>query len=78
MIFGWSIHEKLSCSYYKKNNKAFTLTNSGKTSFFVCHIRFLSTDHKYKMNRNDIFVVRVEKDVTPLVLSGEELHEMVL
>ena len=60
-----------------KNNKAFILTNSGKTSFFVCHIRFLSTDHKYKMNRNDIFIGRVERDVAPLVLSGEELYEVV-
>ena len=35
MVFSWSIHEKLACPYYIKNNKAFTLTNSGKTYFFT-------------------------------------------
>ena len=37
MVSGLSTHEKLTCSYYMKNNKAFTLTNSGKSSFFNCH-----------------------------------------
>jgi hypothetical protein len=35
MISGWSIHGKLACSYYMENNKAFTLTNGGKASFFT-------------------------------------------
>jgi hypothetical protein len=61
-----------------KNNKAFTLINSDKTSYFVCHIRFLPTDHKYKMNRNDFFVGKVERNVAPLASSGEELYEVVL
>jgi hypothetical protein len=34
MVSSWSTHEKLTCSYCMKNNKVFTLTNSGKTSFF--------------------------------------------
>ena len=32
----------------------------------------------YKNNINDFFIGRVEKDVTPLHLSGEELHDVVL
>ena len=35
MVSGWSMHENLTCSYCKENNKAFTLTNDGKTSFFI-------------------------------------------
>jgi len=35
MTSGWSTHEKLACSYYIKNNKAFTLANDGKMSFFI-------------------------------------------
>jgi hypothetical protein len=31
----------------------------------------------HRKNINDIFVGRVEKDVAPLHLSGEELHDMV-
>jgi hypothetical protein len=34
MVFGWSTHGKLACPYYIENNKAFTLTNGGKASFF--------------------------------------------
>ena len=49
MVSSWSTHEKLACPCYKKNNKAFTLTNNGKTSFFFiatngsCH-RITSTE----------------------------------
>jgi hypothetical protein len=35
MVSSWSTYGKLTCSYYMKNNKAFTLTNKGKTSFFT-------------------------------------------
>jgi hypothetical protein len=61
-----------------ENNKAFTLTNGGKASFFYCHRRFLPPNHRYKKNRKDFFVGRVEKDVTPPRLSGEELFDVVL
>jgi hypothetical protein len=60
-----------------ENNKAFTLTNSGKT-FFFCHQWFLPTDHKYRKNINDFFIDRVEKDVASLLPLGEELYDVVL
>ena len=34
MVSGWSTHEKLSCPYYMKINKAFTLIKDGKIYFF--------------------------------------------
>jgi len=34
MVSGWSTHEKLACPYCMENNKASTLTNGGKASFF--------------------------------------------
>jgi hypothetical protein len=36
----------------------------------------LPTDHRYKKNRNDFFIDRVEKNVAPLYLSGEELCDV--
>jgi len=60
-----------------ENNKAFTLANGGKTSFFDCHRRFLPLNHKYRNNRKDFFIGRVEKDVASPRLSGEELHDVV-
>jgi len=77
MVSSWRIHGKLACPYCMENNKAFTLTNNGKTSFFYCHQRFLPTDHRFKKNRNDFFVGRVERDVAPLSFSSEELYNMV-
>ena len=66
------------CPYCIENNKAFTLANRGKASFFDYHRRFLPLNHRYRKNRKDFFVGRVEKDVASLRLSGEELHDVVL
>ena len=74
----WTINDfpayKMGCM---ENNKAFTLTNGGKMSFFDCYHRFLPMNHMYIKNRNDFFVGRVEKDVAPPHISGEKLHDMV-
>jgi len=78
MVSGWSMHEKLAYPYCMENNKAFTLTNGGITFFFYCHCRFLPSNHKYKKNTNDFFVGRVENNVAPPHLSGEELDDVVL
>jgi hypothetical protein len=76
MVSSWSTHGKLACLYYMENNKAFTLTNEGEASFFYCHCRFLPSNHRYRKNRNNFFVGRVEKDVAPPHLSGEELLDV--
>jgi hypothetical protein len=34
-------------------------------------------EHKYKKNKNDFFVGRVERDVVPSLPSGEELYDVV-
>jgi len=77
MVSSWSMHEKLACPYCMENNKTFMLTNGGKASFFYCHRHFLPLNHRYRKNRNDFFVGRVEKDVAPPSLSGEELFDVV-
>jgi hypothetical protein len=41
-ISSWITHEKLACSYCIENNKAFTIINGGKTSFFI------ATDDSYQ------------------------------
>jgi hypothetical protein len=61
-----------------ENKKAFMLTNGGKAYFFDCHRRFLPPNHRYRKNKKDLFVGRVEKDVAPLRLSSEELFDVVL
>jgi hypothetical protein len=67
MVSSWSTHGKLACPYCMENNKAFTLINGGKASFFYYHRRFLPPNHRYRKNRKDFFVGRVEKDVAPRV-----------
>jgi hypothetical protein len=60
-----------------ENNKAFILANGGKVSFFYCHCRFLPLNHRYRKNKKDFFIGRVEKDVASSRLFGEELHDVV-
>jgi hypothetical protein len=67
MLSGWSTHGKLVCPYCIENNKAFTLANRGKASFFYCHRRFLPLNNRYRKNRKDFFVGRVKKDVASCV-----------
>jgi hypothetical protein len=38
----------------------------------------LPTDHKYKKNKKNFFIGRVERDIAPLLLSGEEFDYVVL
>ena len=77
MLFRWSTHGKLACPYCMENNKAFTLTNRGKTLFFLLSLSFLATESQVQKNKKDFFVGRVEKDVASPCLSGEELHDVV-
>jgi protein-arginine kinase activator protein McsA len=77
MLSDRNTHEKLTCPYCMENNKAFTLVNRGKASFFDSHRRFLPLYHRYRKNRKDFFVGKVEKDVASPRLSGEELHDVV-
>jgi hypothetical protein len=37
----------------------------------------LPHNHRYRKNKKDFFIGRVEKDVAPPCLSGEELHDVV-
>jgi len=53
------------------------LTNRGKPSFFYRDRRFLPTNHRYRKNKKYFFVSKVEKDVAPSRLSGEELYDVV-
>jgi len=77
MISDWSIYEKFICLYCIKNNKAFTLINDDKASFFGCYRRFLLSHYRYRNNKNDFLECKFERDVTPLILLGEELYDMV-
>ena len=60
-----------------KNNRAFTLTNGDKIFFVNYHWQFLLTNQKFRKNIKDFFVGKVERDVAPLLLSSEELYDIV-
>ena len=60
-----------------ENNKVFTLANRCKASFFYFHHRFLPLNHRYRKNKKDFFIGKVEKDVASQCLSDEELHHIV-
>ena len=58
-----------------ENNKAFTLINSGKISFFL--LPLVPTNHKYWKNKKNFFVNKVEGDVASPIPSSEELYDVV-
>ena len=45
--------------------------------YYYCHWRFLPIDHKYKKNKNDFFIGRVENDVALPVPSKEEMYDVI-
>jgi len=65
MVSGWSTYGKLACPYCMENNKAFTLRNEVKASFFYYHHHFLPPNHRYRKNRKDFFVGKVERMSPP-------------
>ena len=77
MFSGWSTYGKFVCLYCMENNKVFTLVNGGKVFFFDCYRRFLLFNYRFRKNRKDFFVGRVEKDVVFPRFSGEELYYVV-
>ena len=53
------------CLYYIENNEVFTLTNDGGKALFFF---YQNPTDKYKKNKKNFFIGRVERYVTPLVL----------
>ena len=52
--------------------------NGGKDFFFYFHCKSLSSHHLYRNNIKKFLEGEAERDITPLVLSGEELYDVVL
>jgi len=65
MVSSWSTHGKLACSYCMENNKAFTLTNGGKASFFYCHCRFLLLNHMYRKTERISLLAELKRMLHP-------------
>jgi hypothetical protein len=55
MISGWSTHGKLKCPYCMESNKVFTLTNKGKTSFFLLSLAFLDNGSHVQKEKKAFF-----------------------
>jgi hypothetical protein len=55
MVFGWSMHGKLACPYCMNNNKAFTITNGGKASFFLLSSSFRATESQVQKEQKEFF-----------------------
>ena len=53
MVSGWTMHEKLACPYRIEHNKAFTLTNDGKT-FYLLLLRVLANQSQVQKEQKRI------------------------
>jgi hypothetical protein len=66
----WSTHEKLTCSYCMENNKAFTLTNKGKTSFFLLPSVLLDNGSQVQKEKKMIFyLAELKRMLHPYIFS---------
>lgn len=54
MLSGWNTHKKMSCPYCMNHTKSFTLSHGRKPCFFDCHCLFLSVDHLFRRNRDNL------------------------
>jgi hypothetical protein len=54
-------------------NKAFTLKNGGKNSWFDSHRRFIPHNHAFRKSKKGFTKDRVVKDDPPPILTGEEI-----
>jgi len=58
-----------------ENNKAFTLTNRDRASFFLLSPAFLANGSRVQKEHKELFYFdRVEKDVAPPCIFSEELY----
>jgi hypothetical protein len=77
MISSWSTHEKLTCTSIWKITRLSRYKVVAKLLFFYCHRWFLPTNYKYRKNRNEFFIGKVERDVVPPLPLSEELYDVV-
>jgi Transposase family tnp2/Domain of unknown function (DUF4218)/Transposase-associated domain len=74
MLSGWSTAGQKACPICMERSDAFTLTKSGKQSWFDNHRKFLENDHPLRRNKRKFRKNRtVTKDLPPHVRSGEEI-----
>ena len=77
MLSGWSTIGQLACPYYMGHSEAFTLSNSGKQSWFDTHRKFLPADHIFQRNRYAFRKNMVVTTTTPPILSGNEILHLI-
>ncbi|KAK6128488.1 hypothetical protein DH2020_037772 [Rehmannia glutinosa] len=73
MLSGWSTAGRLACPYCMESSDAFTLSKSGKQSWFDNHRKFLSSDHTFRRNKNSFLKNKTITKVAPSVRSGVQI-----
>ena len=74
------MHEKLACLYCMENNKAFTLTNGGKSSFLTITVVFCHQIIGTERTKRISLLAKLKRMLPPPPprLSSEELHDVAL
>ena len=77
MLLGWSTTGQLACPYCMGHSEAFTLSKSGKQSWFDTHRKVLPVDHIFQRNRNAFRKNMVVTATTPSILNGNEILHLI-
>ena len=73
MLSRWSTAGRLACPYCMGHSEAFTLSKSGKQSWFDTHHKFLPANHIFQRNRYVFHKNMVVTAMTPPILSGNKI-----
>ncbi|CAH9097537.1 unnamed protein product [Cuscuta europaea] len=77
MLSGWSTHGLMGCPICMEKSGANWLTFSKKPSYFDCHRKFLSENHRYRKDKKSFIRGRVVRDTPPPRLTGEAIFNRV-
>ena len=77
MLSGWSTVGKLACPYCRENSDAFSLSKSGKTSWFDNHRKFLLMEQPFRRNKKAFGKGQIVLKGAPPIRSGVEILELI-
>jgi hypothetical protein len=72
----WSVHRELTCPICGLDTDYFLLTRGGKISYFNCHRRWLSRNHKFRQHKNTFKKDNIDTKGPSKHLSGPQFVDI--
>ncbi|KAG6428173.1 hypothetical protein SASPL_112423 [Salvia splendens] len=73
MLPGWSTSGHRAYPYCMEDSQDFSLKHGRKTTWFDCHGRFLHMNHRFRRDKKNFRMNRMEHSGPPLILNREQI-----